>query len=60
MLTGALAPLKEKTAVVLCEVIQQAIECLGKKGRMDIQQRWGKEKMSWSDICDDSATIIEE
>ena len=62
LLKGAMGPLKQsgKAGDVMCEVITTALGVIGSKGRMEIQQRWGKEKMTWSEICDNHRDLIEK
>jgi len=62
VIKGALAPLREsdKAGLVMCEIIKNALEVLDDKGSMDIQQRWGKDKMSWSDISDNPSELIQK
>lgn len=62
VIRSALEPLRasDKAGVVMCETIKTAVDVLGSKGSMEVQQRWGKEKMSWSDLCDKPADLIEK
>ncbi|XP_063678716.1 eukaryotic translation initiation factor 4 gamma 3-like isoform X3 [Bolinopsis microptera] len=62
VIKGALGPLRasDKAGLVMCEIIKNALENLDDKGSMDIQQRWGKDKMSWSDLCDDPVQLIQK
>ena len=36
------------------------MEVLGSKGSMEVQRRWGKDKMSWSELCVKPAELIEK
>jgi len=62
VIKGALGPLKEsdKAGLVMCEIIKSALDVLDDKGSMEIQQRWGKDQMSWSELCNDPSSLIQK